>query len=269
MTHAHRSPPACFAVAVLVAATAAGCTLDRSIIASWGDATPSQFCPGDTVTVSWDFLRTETCRDDALCAMYHPTVVVSSNPAAFPPRTVTGYRDSFSFSPTADVTRVDFDLDRDAVRVPTTRIDAEGRPIDALRERLRDDWREVRRIAGTQETELVHDGMCAGASPVNSPAELPGPPRLSPNLRLVSLCNRNGVAVEVTLSGSAPGTGYSQTLIPGECLDTGAPGVPTGTDASRVVAVRPLFTDPGVRCSATGPSTPPAPLRTVAVMACR
>ena len=269
MTQSHRSPLPCLAVAILVAATAGGCSLDRSIISSWGEASPTQFCPGDAVTVSWDFQRTETCRDEALCAMYHPTVVVSSNPAGFPPRTVTGYRDSFSFNPTADVTRVDFDLDRDAVRVPTTRVDAEGRPIDALREGLRDDWREIRRITGSQETELVHDGMCAGATPVNSPATLPGPPRLSANLRLVSLCNRNGVPVVVTLAGSMPGSSHTQALMTGECLDTGAPGVPAGIDGARVVEVRPMFADPGVRCSATGPNSPPPALRTVALMACR
>jgi hypothetical protein len=257
------------ALAALATATAAGCTLERSIIPAWGEVTPTQVCPGDTVTVSWDFLRTETCRSDELCAMHHPTVAVTSSPAAFPPRTVTGYRDSFTFNPTADLTRVDFGIDRSAVRVPTTRVDDAGRPVDAIREGLRNDWREVRRITGSQETELVHDGMCAGNTPVNSPENLPGPPASSANLRLVSLCNRNGVAVVVTLNGSNPGDTVTQALRPGDCLNTDAPGMPATIDAARVVEVRPMFTDPGVRCSATGPNSPPPTLRTVAVMACR
>lgn len=257
------------AFAALAAVMVGGCTLDRSIIPSWGEATPGQVCPGEPVTVSYDFLRTETCRNDELCAMYHPTVVVSSNPVAFPPRTVTGYRDSFTFVPTAELTRVDFAIDRNAVRVPTMRNDPEGRPIDAIREGLRNDRRDIRLITGNQETTLVHDDMCAGSTPVNSPEMIPGPPLTSANLRLVSLCNRNGVTVVVTLSGGAPGVSHSETLIPGDCLETGAPGVPDGTDASRVVEVRPMFPDPGVRCSAVGPSTPPPTLRTVAVMACR
>lgn len=269
MTDRTLSRPCRLALALAIAVASGGCTLDRSAIITWGQATPLQACPGDVVTVSYDFLGTETCRDDELCAMYHPTVVISSSPSAFPTRTVTGYRDSFTFSPADDLTRVNFDIDRDTVRVPTTRLDPEGRPIDAVRERIRDDWRDIRRITGSQETELVHDGMCAGGAPVNSPEELPGPPATSPNLRLVSLCNRNGVPVVVTLTGSAPGSTHTQALSPGRCLDTGEPGVPAGIDAARIVEVRPMFVDPSVRCSATGPSNPPPTLRTVAVMACR
>jgi hypothetical protein len=259
----------CLALAALAAVTASGCTLERSIIPTWGDVTPSQFCPGDTATVAWDFLGTETCRNETLCAMYHPTVQVSSSPMAFPPRTVTGYRDSFTFNPTADQTIVDFGINRSEVRVPTLRTDAEGRDIDVVRGGLRNYAVVVERIPDGQETELVHDGMCAGNTPVNSPETLPGPPVSSANLRLVSLCNRNGVAVVVTLNGSAPGSTHTQPLIPGECLDTAAPGMPAGIDAARVVEVRPMFPDPGVRCSATGPSNPPPTLRTTAVMACR
>ena len=264
-----RKPLTCLAFATLAAATAGGCTLERSIIPTWGDVTPSQFCPGDTATVAWDFLGTETCRNERLCAMYHPTVQVSSSPMAFPPVAATGYRGSFTFNPTADVTLVNFGIDRSEVRVPTIRTDAEGRDIDVVRGGLRNYSIAMDRIPDGQETELVHDGMCAGGTPVNSPETLPGPPVSSANLRLVSLCNRNGVPVVVTLNGSAPGATHTQTLMIGECLNTDAPGVPTGTDAARMVEVRPMFFDPSVRCSATGPSTPPPTLRTVAVMACR
>ena len=257
------------ALGAVVAASLAGCKLETDPILPWGAVSPSLACPGDEVTASFDFLGTETCRNETLCAMFHPTVVVSSAPAAFAPQTFTGYRGSLTFTASADLTTVTFHPDRNVVRIPTSRVDAGGRPIDLDRTDVLDDVYAVRRLTGTQETELVHDGMCSGLTPVNSPETLPGPPAQSANLRLVSLCNRNGVPVEVTLSGSPSGASTTQTLIPGDCLNTGTPGIPDGIDASRVVAVRPLFTDPGVRCSATGASTPPSPLRTVAVMACR
>lgn len=256
------------AMAAVAALCAGGCRLETGIIPNWTTVSPAQVCPGDEVTASYDFLRTETCRDEALCATYHPTVVVSSSPEAFTPRSFTAYTGRFTFTAPAGVTTVGFDVDRDSVRVPTTRVDAEGRPIDFVMTDVEDRSRQVLPITGSQETELVHDGMCAGSTPVNSPESLPGPPTMSPNLRLVSLCNRNGVPVVVTLNGG-PGSTYTQTLSPGECLNTSAPGVPAGTDAARVVEVRPMVTDPSVRCSGIGPSTPPPALRTVAVMACR
>ncbi len=269
MTHRPASLLPTLALSAIALASLAGCRLETSPILPWGSVTPSLVCPGDEVTASYDFLGTETCRNEELCAMFHPTVVVSSDPAAFAPQSFTGYRGSLSFTASADLTTVTFDPDRDAVRIPTSRVDAEGRPIDLNRTNVANDVYQVRRLTGTQATELVHDGMCSGLTPVNSPETLPGPPSQSPNLRLVSLCNRNGVPVEATLSGGAPGATYSQLLMPGDCLNTDAPGVPAGTDASRLVAVRPLFPDPGARCSATGPSTPPATLRTEALMACR
>jgi hypothetical protein len=76
------------------------------------------------------------------------------------------------------------------------------------------------------------------------------------------------VPVTVTLSGDTSGGSFSQTLIPGDCLDTGMPGVPAGLDLARVVDVRPMIADPAVRCSATGPSTPPPTLRTLVRQGC-
>ncbi|MCX7034107.1 MAG: hypothetical protein NT046_09080 [Arenimonas sp.] len=257
------------AVAIIAVTCTSGCIIERRNLQGWDRISPSLACPGDVVSVGYDFLGTETCRNEEQCAGLHPSVVISSSGDAFPARTVTGYRQSFDFTPVADETRIAFDIDRGSVRVPTTRVDAEGRPIDVVIEGVEDIARTVTLVRGNRETELVHDGMCAGGMPVNSPETLPGDDRTSPNLRLVSLCNRNGVSVVVTLNGSEPGVTYTQALSPGQCLDPNAPGVPSGIAGARTVEVRPMFPAGGTVCSATGPSNPPPTLRTVAVMACR
>lgn len=263
-----RPSTACLTLALVAIAGTSGCVLERRPLQSWDQISPRQACPGDVVSVGFDFQGAETCRNEEQCAGLHPTVVMSAAGGAFPTRTATAYRDRFEFTPTADETLINFDIDRSSVRIPTTRVDDEGRPIDVVIDSLSDLSRIVTVVRGTQSTELVHDGMCAGGAPVNSPETLPGPPSTSPNLRLMSLCNRNGVSVVVTLNGAEPGSAFTQTLIPGECLDTSGPGVPASVASTRVVEVRPLFMDVGVRCSATGPSTPPPALRTVAVMGC-
>jgi hypothetical protein len=264
-----RSSLGCLTVAVVVATCTSGCIIERRHLQGWDQVTPMLACPGDVVSVGYDFQGSETCRNEEQCAGLHPSVVISASGGAFPTRTVTGYRHSFDFTPVADETRIDFDIDRSSVRVPTVRVDTEGRPIDVVIDNVEDIGRIVTVQRGNRETELVHDGMCAGGAPVNSPDTLPGDDRTSPNLRLVSLCNRNGVSVVATLNGSEPGVTYSQALAPGECLDPNAPGVPSGIAAARTVEVRPMFPAGGTICSATGPSNPPPTLRTVAVMACR
>ena len=72
----------------------------------------------------------------------------------------------------------------------------------------------------------------------------------------------------VTLRGAASGATYTQMLGVTDCIDPAMPGVPAGIDTSRVVEVRPLAMDPATRCSATGPNTPPPPLRTRSRMGC-
>ena len=262
-----RSSLRCLAVAVIAATCTTGCIIERGWLQNWAAISPTLACPGDTVAVSYDFQRDETCRNEEQCASLHPTVVVSAENGAFATRTVTGYRHSFDFIPEADETRVHLDVDRGSVRIPTVRTDPEGRPIDVVREHIDDVTGIVTLVRGNRETELVHDGMCAGGAPVNSPETLPLDGYSSPNLRLVSLCNRNGVSVVATLSSSA--FSYSQALAPGECLDPTAPGTPTDVGRAQLVEVRPMFPVGGTVCSATGPSSPPPTLRTVAVMACR
>ncbi|MFY2763954.1 hypothetical protein [Arenimonas sp. MALMAid1274] len=257
------------ALATLVATTTGGCVLDRSaILPGWSVVEPRQYCPGDSIAVSYDFLRGETCRSATACATHQPTVTITSLPADFPTRTTAGYADSFSFVPSGDRVQLDFTPDRNAVRVPTNRTDAEGRAIDLLRENVNPERAVLTRITGTIETTLVHEGLCAGSSPTHAPARLPGPPTLSANLDLVELCNLNGVPVIVTLSETDSGVVTERMLGPRECFSPSEPGAPGGGETANVVSIRSLIPDVGARCSATGPNTPPAPLRTLARSAC-
>lgn len=258
-------------IAVCSVMVATGCIIHRGNLTGPGYARlePNNYCPGDTLTASVDFLGTDVCPPDASCASFFPTVALSSTPAAFPAQSITNYTGNVSFTaPDAEQVSVLFDPDRDSVLVPTSEIQPEGR-VFLQRESL-NQTRIARRIA-TVNQELVHGGMCAGSAPVNSSQPLPGPPQFSPNLRLTDLCNVNSVAVVVTLSGGADGTSFTQTMSPGECLNS-MPGVPTSVENARTVEVRPVSPAPGTRCDSTGTmdnNMPPPPLRTLARMSCR
>lgn len=255
-------------IAACAVVVANGCRLERSPLPSIAYATPSEFCPGDTVRASFDYLGSETCRNATACAMQFPIVTMTSTPESFPPQSIQNYVGGVNFVPAADVVTLNYAIDRSPVTVLTSRNDSEGRGINVEHSLPRTQTQTIRRITGTTETELQHAGMCDGATPVNAPASLNADARRSPNLRLTELCNLNGVAVSVTLSGSAPGVSYTQTLAQRECINTSMPGVPAGINASTVVEVRSLVADPSARCSATGPSTPPPPLRTLARRGC-
>ncbi|MBX3712042.1 MAG: hypothetical protein KF800_08800 [Lysobacter sp.] len=257
------------AIAACSVIVASGCVLDRSpILPGWATLEPMEYCAGDTLRASYDLLRSDTCPAGVDCSPFLPNVTISSGSGEFSPTPFRAYAGNVGFTPAGDASTVTFDIDRDNVLIPTDRFEG-GNRVFLQRTNLRDTTLTARRITGARETTHMHPGMCSGASPVNAPAELPGPPRTSANLRLTGLCNANGVPVNVTLSGGAPGVVYSQDLMPGECIDTGMPGVPAGVDASRMVEIRPLIGDPSTRCTATGPNNPPPTLRTLARMACR
>ncbi len=258
-------------IAVCSVVVASGCIIVRGNLEGPGYARlePNNYCPGDTLTASVDFLGTDVCPADASCASFFPVVALSSTPTAFPAQSITNYTGSVNFTaPDADRVSVTFNPDRDDVLIPTAEIMPDGRVF--IRRASLDQTRTASRISAINQ-ELVHDGMCAGSAPVNSSQPLPGTPRFSPNLRLTDLCNVNGVVVIVTLSGGADGTSFMQTLSPGQCLAS-MPGVPTSTQNARVVEVQPATVAPGTRCDATGTmnnNVPPPPLRTLARMACR
>lgn len=255
-------------IALCAAVVANGCRLERSVLPSIAYAAPGEYCPGDTVRASFDYLGTETCRDAMACAMQFPIVTMTSTPESFPPQSIQNYVGGVSFVPVGDAVTLNYAIDRSPVTVLTSRSDSRGVPINVERSLPRTQTQTIRRLTGVVETELQHPGMCAGGTPVNAPASLTGDSRRSPNLRLTQLCNANGVAVSVTLSGSAPGVSYTQMLMPRDCIDTSMPGVPAGINMSTNVEVSPLIADPSTRCSATGPSTPPPTLRTLARRSC-
>lgn len=258
-----RNSRTALALLLACAVLTAGCRLERSALNGMGQVSPMQYCPGDTVTASYDLLREETCPADVDCAMHFPTMNITSAPEAFPPRTVRAFADSFTFAPSADSVAVTFDIDRDAVTIPTSRFDGSTR-IFVQRTNLRDQTHTIGRITGTLDSELLHEGVCSGNTPINLPADVPGPPRVSPNMRLAELCNTNGVPV--TVEFVLVGGSFSASVLPGRCLTPGADGVPAEAANARTISAN--APDLSARCSATM-QQPPRPLRTVARMACR
>ena len=257
-------------IAACSALVATGCVLDRSAIPpGWGQVAPRQYCTGDTLTASYNFLGSDSCATSGVnCADYFPTVTLTSSPALFPSTSLPpGYTGNFTFPASGDSVTVGFHSNANPVTIPTDRFEG-GSRVFLQRTGVTDVSATARRIIGPQSFELTHTGMCDGSAHAYAPGEPAQPPQWSPNMRMVDVCNTNSVAINVSLSGGAGGT-YTQMLAPGACLNTTAPGVPTGTDGARIVNVSPLTRDPFARCSALGPNTPPATLRTVAHMACR
>ncbi len=256
-------------IAACSASVATGCIINRQeLTRGYGNVSPSAYCPGDTITASYDFLADLRCPTglEESCMSLSPTVAITSEPSVFPAQSIRGYTGSFTFvAPDADRFNVLYNPDRDEVLIPTEEI-RDGNRVFVGRASLDQTYTAARQ--GPLDRVLAHDGMCAGSVPVNAPQTLPGTPAFSPNLILNDLCNINPVHVIVTLSGDTSGTPYTQVLAPNQCLSE-MPGVPTSTQSARVVEVRPMTMDPATRCTATGPSMPPPPLRTRVRMQCR
>lgn len=253
-------------VAACAAIVANGCMLDRRAIISPGTLVPGEYCPGDTLTASYDFLRFagDTCTPRSGipndCEANAPTVTITSTPSLFPANTAHAYQNRVDFPASGDRVDVHFAYGTGAVFVPPS----------TLLVNVRDNTATATRIIGSRATMLVHDGVCSGSTPTHMPAALPGPPETSANLRLIDVCNDNSATVVITLSGGASGASFSQMVAPGNCIDTSMPGVPAGVDSARIVSVRALSTPIGVRCGlATQPDAPPGPLFTTAHTACR
>lgn len=109
---------------------ATGCIIHRGELSGPGYARlePNNYCPGDTLTASVDFLGADVCPPDASCTSFFTVVSLSSTPAAFPPQSITNYTGSVIFTaPDADRVSVLFNPDRDSVLIPTAEVRPEGR----------------------------------------------------------------------------------------------------------------------------------------------
>lgn len=251
---------------LVISLVAGGCSLQRVGGMSPMRLQPQQFCGGDTMHASYDFLRTRTCPAGVDCTPFHPTMRISSTPELFPRQTITGYAGNVEFTASGDRIDVLFDIDRESLLIPTERFDGSGNRIF-----IQADVRDETRTATRQEPftrGLQHEGMCMGSTPMYATATLPIPPEYSPLVGMGQLCNASPVPIVVTLTGDMPGTSSNmQRLGVGECLDTSGPGI-NHLRRTRTVQVAPEMPDPMARCTGVGPYRPPQSLATSVRMQC-
>jgi hypothetical protein len=262
------------AIAACSVIVANGCMLDRRVVTiiSPGQLVPAEYCPGDTMTASYDFLRfaeggvcTPRGTDVNDCIDNSPNVTISSanSPPLFSSVTRRSYQNSVTFPAAGDRIDVGFVYRTGVVFIP---------PDNPLLMPVRDNTASARRITGTIDTTLPHIGNCdmGGAMPRYMPAQVPEPPRVSGNMRIVEVVNINSVPVTFTLSGGATGTPFSLMVEPGGSLRTDMPGVPSDIGDSRMISIAPI----GLMCGPGGdgslePRPIAPPVNTLVRMACR
>lgn len=247
-----------------------GCALPH---AAWrppteeiGRVSPAQFCPGDTVTASYNLTQEQPCvsRSGFDCAALAPTITVASTPMAFAPQTTTAFAGHVDFVPAADSVDVSFTAASAGLTYPVVTMAG----TEALRIRtLVNNTANTRRITGEIMRTVNHGGMCAGSAPTHADGVLPGPPALSANLRTRRICNSSTAPLRLTIAG-APGEMIERDLAPGQCFDTAEPGISPEVAAARTYSVRALTVDPMTQCGAVQGSTPPAPLQTTIMLSC-
>lgn len=233
---------------------------------SIGRVSPALYCPGDVVSASYNLTQEQPCvsRPGFSCPDFAPTITVSGVPADFAPLTSTGFTGNVDFTPSTDSTAVTFTAASSWLVYPVVSMSG----VAGLRSRMMENnTATARRLAGTVMRTVEHGGMCAGSQPVNADGVIPGPPELSPSLRLRTICNASAVPIRITVPG-APGSMLERDLAPGQCFDTSEPGVPAEAAALRTYAVRALTVDPNAQCSALQGMTPPASLRTTVTLGC-
>lgn len=247
-----------------------GCALPH---AAWrppteeiGRVSPAQFCPGDTVTASYNLTQEQPCvsRSGFDCAALAPTITVASSPMSFAPQTTTAFAGNVDFVPAADSVDVSFTAASTGLTYPVVTMAG----TEALRIRtLVNNTANTRRLTGEIMRTVNHGGMCAGSTPTYADGVLPGPPALSANLRTRRICNSSTAPLRLTIAG-APGEMIERDLMPGQCLDTAEPGISPEVAMARTYSVRALTVDPMTQCGAIQGSTPPAPLQTTITLGC-
>lgn len=246
-----------------------GCTIPHADAPggqSIGRVSPALYCPGDVVTAEYNLTQEQPCvsRTGFSCPDFAPTITMTSAPADFAPRTATGFTGNVDFMPSTDSTAVTFTAASRWLTYPIVSMSG----VAGLRTRIIDNnTASARRLTGTVTRTIEHGGMCAGGQPVNADGVIPGPPELSSNLRIRTICNGSTTRIRITVPG-APGGQLERDLDPGQCFDASEPGVPAEVAALRTYAVRSLVADPAAQCSALQGMTPPASLRTTVTLGC-
>lgn len=230
-----------------------------------GKVEPANYCPGDTVTASYDLTAPDMCvsRPGLNCATLQPTITTRSTPESFPAQTVAGFANRISFAPTADAVDVAFSLEGATspqnFLFPT--VDAMGAPITRVAA-VRNNTARTTRINGSGAFDLVFQGICAGSQPSHAPATLPGPPAFSEHLRMDSICNTTSSTLLVNVAG------IPVMLAPGACQNPVPPGSSTVIPAGAPVMLQSAPVDPGAQCSSVDGGHPPADIRLRVTMAC-
>lgn len=246
-----------------------GCTIPHADAPggqSIGRVSPALYCPGDVVTAEYNLTQEQPCvsRTGFSCPDFAPTITMTSAPADFAPRTATGFTGNVDFMPSTDSTAVTFTAASRWLTYPIVSMSG----VAGLRTRIiENNTASARRLTGTVTRTIEHGGMCAGGQPVNADGVIPGPPELSSNLRIRTICNGSTTPIRITVPG-APGGQLERDLDPGQCFDASEPGVPAEVAALRTYAVRSLVADPAAQCSALQGMTPPASLRTTVTLGC-
>jgi hypothetical protein len=239
---------------------------------------PAQYCPGDTLTASYDTQGGQACvsRPGADCADSTPAITLTSTSPTLPTETVRAFAASRDVVAAGDSVEVTFAPDRRDLVYPA--LDRMGNPVWAWRYLIPYTHRSEA-IVGEVSRTLTHGGMCSNSPgmppmPVHGAAEIPGAPELSPSLRLRRVCNENAFPVEVTVT-TASGESATRLLQPlgapdtARCITTSEPGVPAALAFARIVGVRNPTNDPTAQCAdPTRPLVPPAPLRTSVQLGC-
>lgn len=242
-----------------------GCALPHAQLRTTpiGKVEPANYCPGDTVTASYDLLAPDVCtsRPGMDCAALQPTITTRSAPESFPEQTATATANRVDFVPTAGAVDVSFSL----AGTRTTQflifpiIDSMGTPT-TIGKFVANNTARTTRIEGSGSYELTFDGICNGPQPGYAPTTLPGPPAFSGNLQLGEICNTTSGVILADVGGSPV------MLRPGECRAPG-PGAPIAAGAPVTLLSAPI--NPGARCSSVEGGNPPADLRLRVTMSCR
>ena len=230
-----------------------------------GKVEPANYCPGDTVTASYDITAPDMCvsRPGLNCATLQPTITTRSTPESFPAQTAAGFANRISFMPTADTVDVSFTMEGvsspQSLLFPT--VDAMGAPTTRM-VTVGNNTARTTRVNGTGMFDLVFTGTCNGSQPSHAPATLPGPPAFSERLHLASICNPTSAALLVNVAGN------TVMLPPGACQNPVPPGSSTVIPAGAPVTLLSAPIDPGAQCSSVQGSRPPADIRLQATMSC-